>query len=105
MLHVAGTIGAEAVIVSSTGADYVFHSNYHLRSLTEVAQFIRQNQHLPEIPSAEEMREAGASIGEMQPKLLAKIEELTLYAIQAEEQNRKLEARIAELEKVAKKGK
>jgi hypothetical protein len=104
LLHVAGTIGAEEVIVSSTGADYVFDRGYHLRPLAEVANYVKQNHRLPEVPSAKEMQEKGASVGDMQTKLLAKIEELTLYAIQAEERNRKLEERVAELERQVVEG-
>jgi hypothetical protein len=77
LLHVAGTIGAEEVIVSSTGADYVFQPDYHLLPLQDVAKFIRENHHLPEIPSEAEVKEKGVSLGEMQAKLLANIEELT----------------------------
>jgi len=80
-LHVAGTIGAEEVIVSSTGADYVFDRGYRLAPLTEIAAYINENHHLPDIPSASEIQQEGASVGEMQAKLLAKIEELTLHMI------------------------
>jgi hypothetical protein len=106
LLHVAGTIGAEEVIVSSTGADYVFAPDYHLRDLSEVAAFIQENHHLPDIPSEAEVREKGIGVGEMQTKLLAKIEELTLHMIQAEQtnnelkqQNRELLDRVTRLEK------
>jgi hypothetical protein len=59
--------------------------------LTEVASFIKEHHHLPEIPSEAEVKEKGVSVGDMQSKLLAKIEELTLHMIQ-------LQARIAQLE-------
>jgi hypothetical protein len=49
LLHVAGTIGAEEVIVSSTGADYVFQPGYRLRPLSEVNAFIQENHHLPDL--------------------------------------------------------
>jgi hypothetical protein len=105
LLHVAGTIGAEEVIVSATGADYVFDPDYRLQPLSEVADYVKENHHLPEIPSAEEVKESGMSLGEMQSKLLAKIEELTLHMIQTgerndrlEQQNQDLQARIARLE-------
>jgi hypothetical protein len=104
-LQVAGIIGAEEVIVSSTGADYVFRPDYRLSDLSEVASYIKQNHHLPGIPSAQEVQEKGVSLGDMQTKLLAKVEELTLHMIQAdehnkrlEEQNRELQERIARLE-------
>jgi hypothetical protein len=109
LLQVAGTIGAEEVIVSSTGADYVFDPKYKLAPLTEVATYVEDNHHLPGIPSAEEMTKQGVSLGEMQTKLLAKVEELTLHMIEAEknreqldQQNRELQRQVNELrEKVS----
>jgi hypothetical protein len=98
LLHVAGTIGAIEVIVSGTGADYVFNPNYRLKPLTEVASFIKEHHHLPEIPSEAEVKEKGVSVGDMQAKLLAKIEELTLHMIQADERNTGLEQRNRELQ-------
>jgi len=98
-LQVAGTIGAEEVIVSSTGADYVFKPDYHLSPLTEVAAYIERNHHLPGIPSAQEAQAHGVNLGEMQTKLLAKIEELTLHMIQMDERNARLEQRNQELQK------
>jgi len=97
-LQVAGAIGAEEIIVSSNGADYVFDPDYRLAPLNEVADYIKANHHLPEIPSAQEVQEKGVSLGDMQAKLLAKIEELTLHMIQAEKENRDLRDRIARLE-------
>jgi hypothetical protein len=98
LLHVAGTIGAEEVIISSTGADYVFDPGYRLAPLTEVSDYIEANHHLPEIPSAAEGVAKGVSLGEMQSKLLAKIEELTLHMIQTEKENRELRECIGRLE-------
>ncbi|HLJ16493.1 MAG TPA: hypothetical protein VKV15_18480, partial [Bryobacteraceae bacterium] len=105
LLHVAGTIGAEEVFVSSTGADYVFGPGYRLASLSELDTYIKANHHLPDIPSQAEVQSKGVGLGEMQAKLLAKVEELTLHMIQAgersdrlERQNRELQERIARLE-------
>jgi hypothetical protein len=103
---VNGTIGAKDVIVTNTGwSDYVFRSGYRLRPLSEVNAYIQANHHLPDIPSEAEVKEKGVSVGEMQTKLLAKIEEITLHMIQAddrnnrlEQQNRELQERIARLE-------
>ena len=95
LLHVAGTIGAEEVIVSPTGADYVFDSGYRLAPLSEVKQYIQSNHHLPDVPSAADMHGNGIGVGEMQTKLLAKIEELTLHLIQAEERIQQLEKSAA----------
>jgi hypothetical protein len=97
-LHVAGTIGAEQVIVSATGADYVFDPGYRLAPLREVAAYVNANHHLPGIPSAEEMKRDGVSVGEMQTKLLTKVEELTLHMIELEKQNQDLKDRLAHVE-------
>jgi hypothetical protein len=98
-LTVNGKIHAQEVIVDlNVPADYVFAKDYTLMPLQKVEQYVQQNSHLPEIPSAAEVKQQGLSIGEMQNKLLQKVEELTLYAIQ---QNKKIEAmekRIKELE-------
>jgi hypothetical protein len=90
-LDVHGTIAAQEVIVTTSGADYVFGPDYRLPSLTEVAAYISDHHHLPDIPSAAEMKEKGVGVADMQAKLLAKIEELTLHMIQAEERNSRME--------------
>ena len=69
--------------------DYVFEKDYKLPSLAEVEDFIRQNHHLPGIPTAHEIEKDGLDVGESQAVLLRKIEELTLYVIDL---NKKLEA-------------
>lgn len=76
----------------------MFEPDYRLAPLGEVADYIRANHHLPEIPSAKEVEEKGVSLGEMQSKLLAKIEELTLHMIQAERENQELRTRVLQLE-------
>ena len=98
-LSVNGTIGASEIIVSSSGADYVFRPDYPLAPLSEVAAFINENHHLPGIPSAAEEEKSGVSLGDMQAKLLAKIEELTLHMIEAERANQELRQRVAGLER------
>jgi hypothetical protein len=96
-LSVNGTIGAKEVMVASSGADYVFDRDYRLAPLSEIADFVAENHHLPDIPSAREVEEKGVSLGDMQSKLLAKIEELTLHMIQAGERSDRLERENAEL--------
>jgi hypothetical protein len=76
----------------------VFRPGYRLRPLSEVASFIRQHGHLPGIPSAAEVKEKGVSVADVQAKLLAKIEELTLHLIQQETDNRELSDRLTRLE-------
>lgn len=94
-----GTIRASEIIVSTTGADFVFADDYELRPLSEVKTFIQENKHLPEIKSAQEMQKNGVGINELQTQLLQKIEELTLYILQQEERIRLQEERIDALEK------
>ncbi|CAL1520734.1 hypothetical protein [Chitinophaga sp. MM2321] len=89
-LSVKGTITAQRVKVTQTGwADYVFHKDYLLPSLQEVEAYINTHQHLDGIPSAVDVDKDGIDVGEMNKKLLAKVEELTLYLI---EQNKKITA-------------
>jgi len=98
-LSVNGTIWAKEVKVTLTdAADWVFEEDYNLRPLEEVASFIKENKHLPEIPSAEEFRQQDMKVSEMTNKLLQKIEELTLYAIDQKNENDQLKERVNKLE-------
>jgi hypothetical protein len=81
-LSVNGNIRSKEVVVESGWADYVFTKNYSLPSLTELKSFIQKNNHLPDIPSAKEVGEKGLELGNMQKKMMEKIEELTLYILQ-----------------------
>lgn len=99
-LSVNGNIAAKKVIVTQTGwSDYVFHSSFKLRPLSQVASYIKAFQHLPEMPSAKEVLEHGVSLGDTQALLLKKIEELTLYILQQEENSKHQEMRIRQLER------
>lgn len=71
-----------AVKNSDDWADYVFAKDYQLKSLEEVETYINENNHLPDVPSAEEVVESGIDVAQMDALLLQKIEELTLYVIQ-----------------------
>jgi hypothetical protein len=91
-LSVEGAIGArEIVVTNAPWSDYVFRPGYRLRPLSEVNAYIHAHHHLPDIPSEAEVKEKGVSVGDMQAKLLAKVEELTLHMIQAEERNAQIE--------------
>ena len=85
---VGGDISASGSIISGGTTlnvpDYVFEAGYELPPLSEVKDFVLREKHLPDIPSAAEIGEKGVNITEMQMKLLAKVEELTLYAIEQE---------------------
>ncbi|MEM0940930.1 MAG: hypothetical protein AAF600_08530 [Bacteroidota bacterium] len=88
-LQVAGTVYSTEVKVeleAGKGPDYVFESDYKLRTLSETKEFIIKNKHLPEIPSAKEMEVNGVDLGDMNMRLLKKIEELTLYQIELMEE-------------------
>ncbi|MEO9512725.1 MAG: pyocin knob domain-containing protein [Flavobacteriaceae bacterium] len=100
-LTVKGGIHAEEVKVdlSVPGPDYVFKEDYALKSLEEVQNHIKEHGHLPNIPSAQEMEENGIQLGEMNMKLLEKIEELTLYIIEMKQQQALLENKYDELKK------
>ena len=81
-LSVNGNIRAKEIIVESGWADYVFDKKYKRLPLAEVEKFIAKNNHLPNLPSADEIKTNGLKVGEMQTKVMEKIEELTLYIIE-----------------------
>jgi len=73
--------------------DYVFEKDYYLKPLSEVKKFIEQNKHLPNIPPAAEVEKTGIQLGDMSKRLMEKVEELTLYVIQLQEQVDELKKR------------
>lgn len=85
-LAVNGKIRAKEIKVETSWSDFVFEDHYRLPTLKEVEEFIEQNGHLKDIPSAKEVEEKGVLLGEMDSKLLQKIEELTLYIIQQQKE-------------------
>jgi hypothetical protein len=102
LLSVNGTIGAKDIVVTNSGwPDFVFRPGYRLKPLSDVSAFITANHHLPDIPSEAEVKEKGVSVGEMQAKLLAKVEELTLHLIAQEKEIKELRQRIAQPESLA----
>lgn len=100
-LAVAGSMIAEEVVVKlqANWPDFVFAKNHPLKSLSEIEQYIKVNNHLPEIPSASEVKQNGVNVGDMQNKLLQKVEEMTLYMIDLKKENEALKERIQKLEK------
>ncbi|WP_143569823.1 TMF family protein [Tenacibaculum agarivorans] len=112
-LAVNGRIHTKEVKVDLIGwADYVFKEEYKLPTLEEVADHIKEKGHLINIPSETEVLKNGIQLGEMNAKLLEKIEELTLYTIAQEKKikeqknkNEELEARLLRLESVLTKKK
>lgn len=101
-LSVNGKIRAKEVTVETNWPDFVFADDYRLSSLAEVERFIKKNKHLPDIPSQQQVADQGVNLGEMQARLLQKIEELTLHMIELKKENQALQKRLDELE--AKEG-
>lgn len=92
-LSVDGKIVCKEVVVTTDNwADYVFDEDYDLPTLGEIRTFIEAEKHLPGIPSADEVKAEGVSLGSMDALLLKKIEELTLYILQQEKRIKDLES-------------
>ncbi len=103
-VSIDGKLIAEEVRVqlSQDWPDYVFQHDYPLLPLNEVDHFIKINGHLPGMPSAAQVESEGHHIGEIQLKLLEKIEELTIHLIQLQKQNDQLMKRVNDLENSSK---
>ncbi len=113
-LGVQGKIATEEVKVAQYNEwpDFVFEETYHLPSLEDIESHIDSAGHLPNIPSANHVEHNGFYLGEMNAKLLQKIEELTLYTIEQEKKIKAqekeintlktLEQRISKLEELSK---
>ncbi|CAL2093967.1 shufflon system plasmid conjugative transfer pilus tip adhesin PilV [Tenacibaculum sp. 190524A05c] len=103
-LAVKGKIHAEEIKIdlSVPAPDYVFLENYDLKTIEEVDTYIKEKGHLPNIPSAKVMEKNGVELGLMNMKLLEKIEELTLYTI---DQNQQIKSTTKQLQKLEKENK
>jgi hypothetical protein len=96
-----GEVQAKSVKVSlNIWSDFVFADGYKLMPLNELESYIATNNHLPNIPSEREVLTEGVNLGEMDAKLLQKIEELSLYII---EQQKQIDALKTEMEKLTDK--
>jgi hypothetical protein len=95
-LSVRGQVIVEELVVQSSASwpDYVFADDYDLMSLDELEASIKENKHLPGVPKASQVEAAGITVGNMQRRMMEKIEELTLYVLQ---QNKRLGAQEEEL--------
>lgn len=98
-LSVAGKIRATEVNVEhlDNWYDCVFEDDYNLSSVKDLEKYIEKNKHLPDVPSAKEVKENGINLGEMNGILLKKVEELTLYMI---EQQKMIDNQQKEIEKL-----
>jgi len=88
-----------AGISTSDWADFVFEEDYDLNSTAEVEDFINQNGHLPNVPSALEVSKNGVDMVEMDATLLRQIEELWLHLIELKKENEALKIEVTELKK------
>lgn len=87
-LGVKGSIIAERIVVDyyADWPDYVFNKNYQLMKIENVEKYIKDNSHLPGVPSSKKVSEEGYDLTEMDAILLKKIEELTLYIIELQKE-------------------
>lgn len=101
-LAVAGDVIAETLVVKpqSEWPDFVFKEGHQLQTIEELENYINKNGCLPGITTANEVAKAGVDVGEMQVRLLQKIEELTLYVIQLKKDNEDLKKRLSQVETV-----
>lgn len=99
-LGVRGRIVASGLTCKdlSQWADFVFDDNYSLKPLDEVADYVAEKKHLPEVPSAREVVNNGIDVSEMLKTQMQKIEELTLYTIEQDKQLAVQEAQISKLQ-------
>ncbi len=95
-LTVAGNIKAQEIKIQHPDQwyDFVFDDTYKLPQLSELESFVKQNKHLPDVPSEAEVMEQGINLGEMNGILLKKIEELTLYVIEQQKEIDKLKEAV-----------
>jgi hypothetical protein len=95
-LAVDGKLGASEVVVTLARPwpDYVFDKEFVILPLSELAQYVKANKHLPDVPTAAEVRDNGVSLGEMNAILLKKVEELTLYLIEQQNEMVKMKSEI-----------
>jgi len=109
-LDVNGTIKAREIKITIASvdevkvndaqwSDFVFEDSYKLPSLDHVENYIKENKHLPDVPSAEQIAQDGLSMSGMMAKQMQKIEELTLYVIELKKQNERLAEVSEELKK------
>jgi hypothetical protein len=100
-LSVNGTVQAKEVIVNTGWSDYVFDRDYRLAPLSEIEKAIKADHHLPGMPSSTEIAHNGINRGDIESKLLSKIEELTLLQIKLEKCLNEENSKIQKLEREA----
>lgn len=98
-LFVKGGILTEEVRIRTSWADYVFKPEYQLKDLASVEKYIKENGHLPNVPSEKTVQNEGLSLGEIAKIQQEKIEELTLYLIDLKKISEKQQAEIDQLKR------
>lgn len=88
-----------ATMTTTDWADYVFEKDYKVMPLEEVEAFVKENKHLPNVPTTVEMMASGSDLIKTDAKLLEKIEELTLYMIEMNKEIKALKVENAKLKK------
>lgn len=89
-------LATEIEVVSQIQSDFVFEPDYVLMNLEDVEKFVKENKHLPGVPSMHEFAEKGQNLAEVQDLLLRKVEELTLYVLEQQKEIEELRAIIKE---------
>lgn len=98
LVNGSGIMTELKINLAANWPDYVFSEEYPLMPIDVLADYIQHNNHLPGIPSAREVAEEGGfHVGEVQRKMLEKLEELTLYVIELKEENESLKSELDEL--------
>lgn len=98
-LSVEGIVMADSYYGDDKGnwPDYVFEASYELPDLSDVEKFIKNEGHLPDVPSAADVKKDGINIVETEVLLLKKVEELTLYMIELKKENAEIKEQLEEL--------
>lgn len=100
MLTVGGTSGKlvakQIFVTTSNWADYVFASDYKVPDLYDIEAYYKENKHLPEIPTENEVKENGINVGEMNSLLLKKIEEMTIILVKQQREIDDLKKKITD---------
>lgn len=99
MLAVNGPVLGKEFYVSLDWPDYVFDPEYKLPSLSEVEKFIKENHHLPDIPSANKIVETGVPLGRTEAAITKQMEEMMLYIEQLNHKIDSLESQVEDLKK------
>ena len=86
------------MVKADVWSDYVFDSKYKLKSLDEIENFIKDNKHLPDVPSAKQVIEQGIDVAQMNAILLKKVEELTLLMIEQNKIIKNLQSKVNEIQ-------